>query len=76
MNKISEELLMLGSLYVANNYNKIIVNNGPICKISFELLPMFGYRHLYRNNLVNKLSEDRLMLGCTYLAYSYRLWCT
>ena len=30
---------------------------------------------LYRNILVNKLSEDRLMLEFTYLAYKYKLWC-
>ena len=36
------------------------------------LLPISDKGILYRYNLVNKLSEDRILLGFTYLAYSYK----
>ena len=49
----------------------------PLYSVNFWLSysPVSDIGILYRNNLVNKISEEPLWLGSWYLAYEYRLRC-
>ena len=79
LSRISEKPLWLGSWYLAYSYRPRCrwTDNFWTYSVKFRLSysPFSDTGILYRNNLVNKISEEPLWLGSWYLAYSYRPRC-
>ena len=75
--RISEKLLRLGSWYLVTDQDVDELIYFWSYSVNFRLCysPFSDTGILYRNNLVNKISEEQLWLGSWYLEHSYRPRC-